>query len=328
MNSRSRSGFTLVELLVVIAIIGILIALLLPAVQAAREAARRSQCSNNMKQLGLALHNYHDTFKVFPPAGLNYGWANYATPPAATDPILNANGLTLLLPFFEQSALHDRYDFRQCAQHHLNANGTAVLAGDAVLSGNADVISQRIDALACPSDNGDPILPDSTGTHYSIKVGSGYNAVKTNYDFSCYYQDYYYFNRWKYYRGDHRRIFGENSDARVADVLDGTSNTVAMSECTYNVISGRRAAWGFRGWVMILDVGMRGLNRLDYTDGNGYVYPEIRGRSGAWYDAGSLHPGGCNFLFADGSVNFQSETSDLAVLRALATMANSEVFSR
>src|ERR671912_555830 len=102
-----RRGFTLVELLVVIAIIGILVALLLPAVQAAREAARRMQCGNNLKQLGLALHNYHDTFKVFPPALLNSGHvsAGYVTANFPEGP-RNHSGHLFLLPFIEQTTLH------------------------------------------------------------------------------------------------------------------------------------------------------------------------------------------------------------------------------
>ena len=109
--SRPRGrGFTLVELLVVIAIIGILIALLLPAVQAAREAARRTQCTNNLKQLGLALHNYADVHKIFPPGGLEYGWQTSSTLGAepADKLVHNLNGLVLLLPFIEQTALYDR----------------------------------------------------------------------------------------------------------------------------------------------------------------------------------------------------------------------------
>src|SRR5687768_13994742 len=107
MRRSSVAGFTLVELLVVIAIIGILIALLLPAVQAARESARRSQCANNLKQVGLALHSYHDAHKVYPPAGLNYGWCRHSTAApgfpsytAQPNPIVtNLHGFSLLLPY-------------------------------------------------------------------------------------------------------------------------------------------------------------------------------------------------------------------------------------
>ena len=112
----SKRGFTLIELLVVIAIIAILIALLLPAVQQAREAARRTQCKNNLKQLGIALHNYHDVHRVFPPSRLNVGFHGgpvYATPRPAR--YKNATGWTLLLPFIEQGNLYQQYDHNQAA---------------------------------------------------------------------------------------------------------------------------------------------------------------------------------------------------------------------
>lgn len=326
-DRSGQRGFTLVELLVVIAIIGILIALLLPAVQAAREAARRSQCTNNLKQLGLALHNYHSTHNVFCPGGVSWGWSNYADGSTncpnnkGDNPILNANGLVLLLPFLEQQPLYDKYNFNGCASTYTQ-NPAGTLAGDPVANGNAAVVSELVDVFHCPSDTGDPYIPVGSA-HYSINTSTSLRGVKTNYDFSMYLGDYLCHNYWKHILGKHRRIFGENSDARIADVTDGTSNTVAMAESTYEIISGRRAAWGYRGWVMILDVGARGLNRWDYTSST-TVYPEIRGRLGTWYDSGSLHPGGANFLFADGSVDFQSESTDLLVLKALATMANGE----
>ena len=144
---RSR-GFTLVELLVVIAIIGILIALLLPAVQAAREAARRTQCINNLKQLGLRCNNYADVHKMFPPGGLEYGWQTSSTLGAesADKLVRNLNGLVLLLPFIEQTALYDRFDPRVCTSDTLApSNGTPSarpVAGDPVASGNAPVVSQ------------------------------------------------------------------------------------------------------------------------------------------------------------------------------------------
>jgi len=127
-----RRGFTLVELLVVIAIIGVLVALLLPAVQAAREAARRMSCSNNLKQIGLALHNYHDSFKRFPPAGINYGWCQ--SPANDGRKLFNSNGLMMLLPFVEQNALYNQYDQTQAASNYLRYNSTDSLAGSAATS--------------------------------------------------------------------------------------------------------------------------------------------------------------------------------------------------
>jgi prepilin-type N-terminal cleavage/methylation domain-containing protein len=246
MWTRGQRGFTLVELLVVIAIIGILVALLLPAIQAAREAARRAQCGNNLKQLGVAVHNYHDAYQVFPPAGIGYGWCSEGRPGFPT--MLNVSGWTMVLPFLEQQSLYDRYDPRQsasaqnttyCCSLPPNTHGT--LMGDPVTSGNAEVLATRIAVFRCPSDPGNP-LHSTSSTAYSIKAGSPYAGVKTNYDFStnktlnC---DY-----WNGLADQSRAMFGENSNSKMSSVIDGTANTVAVAETCYNVCNGVCPAWG------------------------------------------------------------------------------------
>jgi len=321
-----------VELLVVIAIIGILIALLLPAVQAAREAARRSQCTNNLKQIGLALHNYHDAHKVFPPGGLDYGWSGGGGAEPAQKLIKNLNGLALLLPFLEQAPLYQKMDFRQCMSHvgpapQTQGNivpSTRPMAGDAVTSGNAAALSQRIQAFLCPSDTSDPLLP-ADGV-YAIKNGSGIRGAKTNYDLSAYASDYWTFNDWATTSYSVRRMFGENSDTSAAHVRDGTSNTVAVCETTRWVANGSPPAWGYRGWVMIgADIGS-GVNVWTIPPTWTWVSPQtpIVGRLRTWGTVGGLHPGGANVALADGAVKFVSETTDLVILTAVATMAGGE----
>src|SRR5688572_27416461 len=148
MRRSKSSAFTLVELLVVIAIIGILVALLLPAVQAAREAARRMQCANNLKQFGLALHNYHDTFKVFPPALLNPGRPTNAVLVANyPEGVRNHTGWLFLLPFLEMTTVHSQinFNFATC-QDNPNAGGPA--PNSAI---NDPITGQRYKIFECPS---------------------------------------------------------------------------------------------------------------------------------------------------------------------------------
>lgn len=199
-----RKAFTLVELLVVIAIIGILVALLLPAVQAAREAARRTQCLNNLKQWGLASHNYHDTFNAFPMTDAQ----NY---------LPNVQGFSpqaRLLPFIEQGSLQDTLDFSQPA---FTGPWNALLPNPRFAAAFATVLPVTL----CPSDP----APDTSvgaggsiysGINYMVSFGSGTGA---NYDL-----------RW---RTD--GIVYENSGTCFSDVVDGTSNTVFISESVRSV---------------------------------------------------------------------------------------------
>jgi prepilin-type N-terminal cleavage/methylation domain-containing protein len=210
LHSRQRSGFTLgrgftlVELLVVIAIIGILVALLLPAVQAAREAARRAQCSNQLKQWGLAAHNYHDTFLAFPMTNAqNYQPNTQGFSPQAR-----------ILPFIEQNNLQGKLDFAQPA---FTGPFNALVPNPQF----AAVFATPIKVALCPSDPA-PILNQGaggssySGINYMVSYGS---ATGANYDL-----------RW---RTD--GIVYENSGVRFADVTDGTSNTVIMSETVRSV---------------------------------------------------------------------------------------------
>ncbi len=335
-----RCGFTLVELLVVIAIIGILIALLLPAVQAAREAARRSQCTNNLKQLGLALHNYHSASNCFTPGGISYGWNNWGG--AGPDwSVKNLNGLVLLLPQAEQAPLYAQFDFKSAAGQRLVITGTPapVVMGspsDPRFIQNVTLASQKLNAFSCPSDNGNPIIASegaTTNPYYA--PAANLSGVKTNYDFSQNTNDFT-MNYWRRNVGArNQRMFGENSSSNFRDLVDGSSNTVAMSERLYSVRDGQCSAWSYRGHAMILDIGAGGgqqpvkqspINNWDLSWPCAPFTP-IPGSLGEWHYPGSMHPGGCNMLLGDGSVRFISQTAALSILQALATMNGGETVS-
>ena len=336
-----RHGFTLVELLVVIAIIGILVALLLPAVQAAREAAHRVQCQNNLKQLGLALHNYYTAKTEFPPAGANYGWCLRPNNRIREiDFVLNHHGLLLMLPYIEGNALYEQFDFNQAASNIVNGqprNGgnTAIvpLAGDAVTSGNAEVVATRLPVFTCPSDIGDPFLPAPSAA-YGIG-NTSLRGAKSNYDFSVL-QDYEcdawrrQFDTIRYvpqYSINKpalpvRPMFGENSDTTIAMIEDGTSHTVALIETLFDVSNGETSAWGYRGWIMIgIDLP---TNAINAWNGSYVQNPRPSQLNSAGY-AGSLHPGGVHFVMGDGSVHFVSEDIDIITQDLLSRMADSQM---
>lgn len=340
MSFFKRIGFTLVELLVVIAIIGILIALLLPAVQAAREAARRSQCSNNLKQLGLALHNYHDSFQAFPAVGYGRGWAGDDTAGSATDlaegsTVLNHNSWVSLAPFYEQGTLYDRYNFSVAACGYVRNSGRPV-AGDAAV--NAPVTTQCPGVFQCPSD-GWSTKVKVVGDWYTLGSSSE-RACRSNYDFSAY-RTVSMFDWWpRLADRRYKYMFSTNSSTKIADITDGTSNTVAVNETVKNVIDGECPSWSIRGWVMTgVDISY-GINGWDWPVlGTWYTGDRTarRGQLFSWGLAGSLHPGGANSCMADGSVRFLSETTEARangampavgtvgpVLHAISTIGNNE----
>jgi prepilin-type N-terminal cleavage/methylation domain-containing protein len=321
-------GFTLVELLVVIAIIGILVALLLPAVQAAREAARRAQCQNNMKQLGIAVSNYESAHKVFPPAGKNYGWCNAAPPDyPAHSKAYNVSGLLILSPYFEEGAAFDAYDpnFAMCRLNQcLSPGGTGgPLAGDPLASRNAEIAAKAPAMLRCPSDSGSPLLDDVI--YYGIGDGVGIQPAKTNYDFSVQYWEWRC-NAWKKTPDDLRHMFGENSDTRTRQVTDGLSHTIAFGETTLDCANGETPGWAHRAWVQVGVDPAQGINIWvsfwTKPPHPSSPYPVTPGIVGSWSWPGSLHPTGCHFTFADGAVQFLTEDTDRVILERYAAMAD------
>jgi prepilin-type N-terminal cleavage/methylation domain-containing protein/prepilin-type processing-associated H-X9-DG protein len=275
---KPEGGFTLVELLVVIAIIGILIALLLPAVQAAREAARRGQCSNNLKQIGLGLHNYHDTQKCFPSGFIDrHGW------------IVN----TYLLPFVEQKSLYDQLNTRNAMDL---SNTTTLQLARTVLNG-----------YLCPSsDESDRSQsPDLTINGYKIGV-SNYLGIMGTFDLRC-------------WTTTVDGLFYHNSAVKMRDITDGTSNTFAFTER-----SAHGSAWVGGVWAGTTIQQSTSASQPNYYCG-AWGYESLRNAltltRNAWglingtgyqYGPSSMHPGGCQFLLADGSVRFVSETIDAA----------------
>ena len=313
-HTRKR-GFTLIELLVVIAIIAILIALLLPAVQQAREAARRSQCRNNMKQLGLALMNYHETFNQFPPSYVNGGEvrSNYYVPYGQ---IKNHTGYLLLLPYIDQEPMHRAIDFRF-------ATGMADWRARGGGQRQPAIEDKNLEVLRCPSDaNFDD--PHSYGWQnmYTIHNASrvSYGFVHRHHEYAvteCYSMDIYW--QWEYSGGQWSKkyvksAFGKNGAAKITDIIDGASQTMLMIETPYR-------KWS-RAYGPYLQAYTHTHNILPMQYGINYDY---RGSSRPYaWGPGSRHDGGCHVLFGDGRVTFVNETLERATINAMVTVMGRE----
>jgi len=322
MSSR-RTGFTLIELLVVIAIIAVLVSLLLPAVQQAREAARRSDCKNKMKQLGLALHNYLDTHGVFPPSTVAQGTCNSTRSVAgpANPVIVNGNGLVLLLPFLDQGNIYQQLNFSRAFDDYRNP-GSAPLAGGNATT-NAAIVNRPMAIFSCPSDPG---IGSSTSTTYNLPGGSP--AHRTNYDFVVYYYGYYECNTWIKRTPTTRTMFEDNSFCKPRDVTDGMSNTAMMLEtrkaCCGN---GANASWGGRGYTQIgLSLSYMPPNQtIRYSSSYSGGVKEFAPALGNWNTAGSLHVGGLHVLLADGSVRFLSDNVSATTRLRLDMMGDGQI---
>ncbi len=316
-NKQSRgAGFTLVELLVVIAIIGILIALLLPAVQAAREAARRMQCSNNLKQFGLGVHNYVSTFKKFPPAGLQ-------------DAPSRMSFVGVLLPYMEQGELYDRLDLSI-----LWTTGT----------GNREVRMTPLPYVSCPSatnnignwwydDKGAEVRGE--GGEYTLHY-QGVAGAAGRVAFSPIYpvQDYTDVEPSINNGGVKSKngIFIISGLIGIDDVTDGTTHTLMIGEISWH--KGEYESW-LAGYSPGGTNMMSAKNVINPFKSHMYNPEPNNNRYDpnfpVTYDInntsfGAMHPAGCNFAMADGSVNFYNDETSVDILKSLATRSGGEVF--
>jgi prepilin-type N-terminal cleavage/methylation domain-containing protein len=288
-----RKAFTLVELLVVIAIIGILVALLLPAIQAAREAARRTQCNNQMKQLGVALHNYHDTFNLFPPGGLSAG---------------NRLAWTvLILPFIEMEAMHSLVDFNARTGNGYDAAAVNIntlkpapyLCPSAVRAKSFENGSTTIYTTHYYGIMGPKGTNTSTGGTYTLD-----NSVTGHGGFAT------------------QGVLLRRDSVRFADILDGTSNTFLVGESSYSRSLTGQNNTSFRKWYRGCDGSasaptkniLDGINVTPYNGTNNFNDVSF----------GSEHPGGCMFVRCDGAVRFVSQNVDLGVYKATASRDGAE----
>jgi prepilin-type N-terminal cleavage/methylation domain-containing protein/prepilin-type processing-associated H-X9-DG protein len=331
---QARNAFTLVELLVVIAIIGILISLFLPAVQAAREAARRMNCTNNLKQIGLALHNFHNSHKEFPVGSPSKSCLGYTQIPAWQ---YRWSPLAMLSPYMEQ------YNAYRALNMNLPLYGhTGVYRGPGygVHPDNQGPVGTTIGFLFCPSDRAQNVQPEFGATNYlacwgrSLPTPSGTAVFDTD------------------------GVFRSDDAVRFVDITDGTSNTVAFSESLLAPSGSGPFALteenkdlvmvSFRDGTLteqrcsVLGSPASAFRGARWVDGfvlySAYYHwqppnskvPDcgvVSPLRSLWIAARSWHPGGVNVVLCDGSVHFVSETVDLQTWRALGSRDGGEVLS-
>jgi prepilin-type N-terminal cleavage/methylation domain-containing protein/prepilin-type processing-associated H-X9-DG protein len=330
--SRARRAFTLIELLVVIAIIAVLIALLLPAVQAAREAARRAQCVNNLKQIGIAMHNYHDVTGNLPPghrSSIAGTWQMF------------------ILPYLEGNSQYNAY----------NQYGSYLIPGTTTKNPDSNlryggicqltVTKSRINSLTCPSDTptGEPLYSNITEHNYAVNFGNaGFFQEVTTVAASCaspVTTQYYPGGQWlgaPFSDSDPSCYPSRQRTYSLATIIDGTTNTLMASE----VIEGQNGDirgftwWGdsacFEAWLApnspLPDV-TQGYCLTNFPQMSPPNPPCLNATTGKApvFASRSRHPGGVNSLFCDGSVRWIKNSISINVWRALSTSMGSEVIS-